>query len=87
VLEVSAPAPGQTEVFYLIIIYLKQDQANDKNRCSFQKTMKKLCKQVSTKLKSEPELNLLRVGAGAKRNSFVSAALRAEPNKKTFARN
>ncbi len=40
--EVSASAPGQTKVVYLIIIHLEQDQASHPCLFSFQKIMKTL---------------------------------------------
>jgi hypothetical protein len=55
-------ALGQTKVGDRFIIHVEQDQASDLNLVFSQKSWKlyilieKLCKQVPTKLKSEPEL-------------------------------
>jgi hypothetical protein len=69
-LQVLSPAPGQTRVAYFTIIHLEQHQASDLNWYSFKKIIisiliEKLCKQVLTKLKSEPKLFKFGAGAGA----------------------
>jgi hypothetical protein len=40
VYEVSAPAPGQTELVLKIIIHIEKDQASKLSRYSFLKNMK-----------------------------------------------
>jgi thiamine kinase-like enzyme len=84
--EVSAPAPGQTKVVYLIIIRIEQDKksefftkCHDKSTFSFKSRENRYPKSLSRSQLRSRIGNFLKVGAGARAgtetNSFGSATL------------